>query len=131
MRQRATFCSILLTLTVLAGTSTAQSNLGRIVGTVRDSSGAIVPDVKVTVANEGTGLVREFHSTATGNYEVPNLVPGLYRVEAQHTGFKHFLRQGVPLDTGRTVRVDIDLEVGRRPGHPDAPAPDVVNQPAA
>jgi len=97
---------------LLAGLLEAQSNLGRIVGSVRDPSGAAVSGARVLVTNEGTGLAREFRSLETGDYEVANLVAGLYRVEAEMPGFKRFLRSGVVLDAGRTVRVDVLLELG-------------------
>jgi hypothetical protein len=90
----------------------AQSNLGRIVGTVKDSSGAAVPAAKVKVINEGTNQAREFQSLDDGGYEVANLVAGVYRVEAEVAGFKRFTRGRIVLDAGRTIRVDAEMEIG-------------------
>ncbi len=103
-----------LSLTLLlAAPLCGQSNLGRIVGTVKDSSGAVIPSTRVVVTNEGTGQVREFGSLPSGDYEVVNLVAGVYRVEAESQNFKRFVRAGVVLDAGRTIRVDVVLELGQ------------------
>lgn len=90
----------------------AQTNLGRVVGTVRDTSGSVLPSAKVTVTNEGTNVSREFVTLPTGDYEVANLVAGSYRVDVEMTGFKRFSRSGNLLDAGRTIRVDATLELG-------------------
>lgn len=111
MRRVAYFALLGIVLTGAPGRG--QSNLGRIVGTVKDSTGAVVPDTNITVVNEGTGVERRFQSLSTGDYEIPNLVAGAYRVEANQSGFKRFARTGVVLDAGRTVRIDVQLEVGQ------------------
>jgi hypothetical protein len=85
----------------------AQTNLGRILGTVRDSSSSPVPGVLVVVTNDGTGWRRDFPSQEDGGYEVTNLVPGTYTVSAELAGFKRFVRHGVVLESGRTVRIDV------------------------
>ncbi|MGH8247397.1 MAG: carboxypeptidase-like regulatory domain-containing protein, partial [Gammaproteobacteria bacterium] len=97
---------------VFAGVAFAQTNLSRLVGTVRDASGAAVAGATVVVTNDGTGWTREFHSQPTGDYEVPNLLAGTYSIAVQATGFKQFVRRNIVLDAGRTVRTDVDLVVG-------------------
>ncbi|MBI3684493.1 MAG: carboxypeptidase regulatory-like domain-containing protein [Acidobacteria bacterium] len=91
----------------------AQSSLGSLVGSVRDSSGAVVPNVTVTVTNVATNQSRTFASGAEGGYEVTHLIPGVYRVTAESAGFKRFAVERVPLDAGAIVRVDVRLEVGQ------------------
>ncbi len=91
----------------------AQSNLGTIVGTVRDASGAVVPGATVTATNTATNQSRAFTSDSTGNYEVTHLIAGAYRVTAEAPGFKRFAVEHVQLDVGATVRVDARLEVGQ------------------
>ncbi|MFB3902427.1 MAG: TonB-dependent receptor domain-containing protein [Acidobacteriota bacterium] len=90
----------------------AQTNLGRIVGTVRDNTGGVIPGVAVVVLNEGTNWTREFLTNETGAYEIANLVAGTYTVSAEMTGFRRFVRPGVVLDAGRTVRIDVQMEIG-------------------
>jgi hypothetical protein len=60
-------------------TSWAQTNEGRILGTVRDSSGGVVVGAKVTVTNTGKDVSRELVTNGTGEYIAPSLEPGLYR----------------------------------------------------
>jgi hypothetical protein len=90
----------------------AQTSLGRILGTVRDPSQSAVPGVLVVVTNDGTGWRRDFLSQEDGGYEVTNLVPGTYTISAELAGFKRFVRPSVVLESGRTVRIDVALEVG-------------------
>ena len=104
---RLVYCLALSAVSLLA-----QSNMGRIVGSVKDATGALVPGAQIQVVNEGTGVSREFKSLENGEYEVASLVAGSYRVEAGRDGFKRFVRPGVVLDAGRSVRVDVTLEIG-------------------
>lgn len=112
MRLRSARLAALLMCIVVCAL-VAQTNLGRIVGTVRDSSGAIIATAHVAVTNEGTGWTREFLSSDAGDYELPNLPAGTYSISAQLPGFKKFVRDGVVLDPGRTLRLDVRLEVGQ------------------
>ncbi len=90
----------------------AQTNLGRIVGTVRDNTGGVIPGVTVVVTNEGTSWTRQFLTNETGGYEIANLIAGNYTVSAEMSGFRRFVRPDVVLDSGRTVRIDVQMEVG-------------------
>src|SRR5207249_8714967 len=56
--------------------------------TVRDPSGAVAPGVKITIRNQGTGVERTTETESDGNYVVPALEPGVYRVEARAEGFR-------------------------------------------
>ncbi len=91
----------------------AQSSRGTILGTVRDPSGASVPGTKVTVTNLGTNIAFNYETDDTGNYYVPSLLPGRYRVEAEKAGFKKFIVAEVIVEVNQTARVDVNLEVGR------------------
>jgi hypothetical protein len=64
----------------------AQSVSGTILGTVTDSSGAVISNAKVTVVNEGTGLTRTLTSDANGEYSAPSVPTGHYTVIAELTG---------------------------------------------
>ena len=59
-----------------------------ITGAITDSSGSVVPDAKITVIHEATGLKTEALRTTSGDYRVPFLRPGAYRIEVQKTGFR-------------------------------------------
>jgi hypothetical protein len=90
----------------------AQTIFGTILGTATDSSGAVIPGVKIRVTNVDTALDREAETDALGNYEVSALLPGRYRVTAERTGFQRLLREGIELQTRQVARVDLTLTVG-------------------
>ncbi|PYT18969.1 MAG: hypothetical protein DMG58_37225, partial [Acidobacteria bacterium] len=61
----------------------AQTSAGAIVGVIRDSSGSVIPHAKAVVTNLGTNVSSPFVTDSTGNYYVPALIPGHYKVEAE------------------------------------------------
>src|SRR5947207_12921620 len=74
---------------------------------------AVVPGVEITLTAVGTNVaVRTVLSDANGNFEMPDLKPGLYRLKADLAGFKSFLADAVRLDGVQTRRIDVTLEVG-------------------
>jgi hypothetical protein len=87
----------------------AQSS-GAVQGTITDAQGAVVPGVTVIVRNEATGVERSLVSDAAGEYLVPSLAPGRYRIEAHLSGFQDQARE-VDVDVARTVVVNIRLMV--------------------
>src|SRR5687767_12562330 len=82
---------LLLTLLLLlacAAPVLAQSDRGAITGTVTDPSGAVVAGAKVTATNADTNEVREVTTSDEGNYTIPELKAGPYRVVVEAPGFK-------------------------------------------
>jgi len=90
----------------------AQTTFGTILGTVTDSTGAVIPGAKVTVRNEGTNISQETVTDERGDYSVSHLNPGSYTVSVAQQGFKRFTKTSIVLETASTVRVDASLEVG-------------------
>ncbi len=99
-------------LLALAGPSDAQVLYGSLVGNVADTSGATVPGATVTLINANTNLARETTTSADGAYRFVNVIPGTYRVRVVLTGFKEYVKEGVPISTNAVARVDVTLEVG-------------------
>jgi hypothetical protein len=89
--------------------TTGQATL---VGTITDSSGAIVPGAKVSVVNPQTSFLSESESNSQGDYYVPYLNPGLYGLTIKASGFKLYVRDGIAIRAGESPRVDVALEVG-------------------
>ena len=79
-------CAFALLLT--ASTALAQFDTATVVGTVRDTSGAVVPAAKVTLTSAGTGISVVKTSSADGNYEFPAVRPGSYLVTAEKSGLR-------------------------------------------
>lgn len=90
----------------------AQSTLGTLQGTVRDSTAAVVPQATVTVRNSGQNARFVTQTNALGNYEVHNLNLGQHEVTVEASGFGRFVHSGTELNARQVVRVDARLEVG-------------------
>ncbi len=102
---------LLMLLTLFSLPILAQETTGYIAGTVRDTSGAVVPAVSVTVTNQQTGQKYVAKSDDEGLYQVRELRPGRYSVEFQATGFASGQVRDVAVMVGRTAQVDVKLEV--------------------
>src|SRR6266542_2893085 len=101
------FCLLIWALQALAQTSSAT-----LTGTVRDSSGAVLPGVTITATNTLRNTSHSTISNEAGNYVIPALNPGTYSVTAELTGFKKFLQEGIVLQVNQVARIDITLDVG-------------------
>jgi len=89
-----------------------QTSAGAIVGVIRDASGATVPGAQITATNQGTNIAYPFMTDETGNYYIPSLLPGRYRLEAEKKGFKKVTARDVEVTVNQTIRVDLELPVG-------------------
>ncbi len=108
---RVTCFSVFLTFALGTG-AFAQDPRGSITGTVRDSSDAAIPGVSVRAVNAETGVAASAATNAAGSYQIPFLQPGVYRITAEVTGFKRFVRDKIEVRVGETVDLPIQLEIG-------------------
>src|SRR5881396_1977034 len=92
--------------------SFAQTSTATILGTVKDTSGALVPGVSITVKHTESGLTRSVVSGERGAYNVPLLPVGAYEITTTMPGFKQQVRTGINLVVGQEAVVDLTLEVG-------------------
>ncbi len=90
----------------------AQQALGSITGTVKDSSGAAVPDASVQVRNIGTNLKATVHTDSSGSYSIPNLPVGPYEVTFTKAGFETETHTQVAVQGDRTTTVAGNLKIG-------------------
>ena len=95
-----------------ASTVFAQAVTGTLLGTVTDSSGAVVTGAKVTITNEGTGFTRTASTDTAGEYTFPSIPTGRYTVLAEMQGFKAGALSGIVVGVDQRVRMDVSLEVG-------------------
>lgn len=107
MRSLACVFSLIFLATVGEAQTTAT-----IVGAVTDSSGAVVPNTKITAVHKATGVSRTTLTNTSGGYVLPLLPVGEYSVTAEVNGFKKETVTGVLLQVNQESRVDIALEVG-------------------
>src|SRR5216684_2314095 len=92
----------------------SQADTGRITGTASDVTGAVVPNVKVTIVAVETNRRQTFVTDSTGRYSSGPLQVGAYRVEAELTGFKRLVREAISLQVQETAVVNLQLELGER-----------------
>ncbi len=85
---------------------------GSLLGTITDSKGAVLPGATVVITEINTNVTRTDTANADGNYTFSNLTPGVYRVEAEHPGFKKTVHDRVEVLVNSTVRSDIELLPG-------------------
>ncbi len=90
----------------------AQAVNGTLVGTIADSTGAVLTGATVTITEAGTGVTRSMKTNESGNYVFPNLPPGNYNVAAEAQGFKKGIRSSVDVSINSTIRVDMTLSPG-------------------
>ena len=111
MRRLAVF-SMLVALCPVAP-ALAQFETATVVGTVRDSSGAVVADAKVTLTNTQTGVSAERMSDANGSFEFFTVRIGTYIVSAEKAGFSIALVENVQVTVGARQRVELTMAVGQ------------------
>ncbi len=102
---------VLLTLSSLV--LFAQTERGNITGQVTDTSAAAVPGATILITNHSTNQTSTVTTETNGDYNLPNLSPGTYRLEVSAQGFKKVVKDGVVMTAAATVRVDARLEVGQ------------------
>src|SRR5581483_1356359 len=105
-------CALLLLLALLAGTLSAQTTTGRIGGRVTDESGASLPNVKVSLANEDTGVSRDTMTNETGDYSFLEVPVGNYTLTFDVSGFQRNVRKNVALQLNQVLTLNPVLKVG-------------------
>ena len=112
MKSRMCFAFV-IALLVFASPLVAQTITGAITGTVADTSGAVVPNVRVTATNSATNIANTTQSNEAGVYNFPFLPVGTYRVTAELQGFKKVAMGPFPLEVNQIARIDVRLELGQ------------------
>jgi hypothetical protein len=110
-----TVCIVLLfflLFSVVAVNVHAQVAGGTISGTVTDSSGRVINNVQITIANVATGVTRDVTTNDEGFYSAPNLLPGTYEAKFSAKGFNTEVRKGIELTVGASVGLDQTMRVG-------------------
>ncbi|MGH9654098.1 MAG: carboxypeptidase regulatory-like domain-containing protein, partial [Bryobacteraceae bacterium] len=110
LRSRIVGISVLLFF-FSAGGLLAQE-VASVSGTVTDPSGAAVPGAKVIITNTATGASRTAVTSSRGVYSIPAVNSGVYNVTANAKGFKAFSEQGVRVNVGAKLSIDLHLQLG-------------------
>jgi hypothetical protein len=104
---------VLVCLLAIAPIVFGQGVSGHIIGSVQDSSSAVIPNAQVTITNQETGIVFRTKSNAVGEYRSDNLPPGTYRVKIEAPGFRDTVSDGNIVTVDSNSRVDVSLQVGK------------------
>jgi len=92
----------------------SQGSFGRILGTVTDQSGGVISGATVTVIDTERGVTRTLTTDDAGAYNAPNLTAGNYTVRVEAKGFKKLERQGIGIEIGKEVRIDLTVQPGEQ-----------------
>ncbi len=90
-----------------------QAITGTLVGTIRDATGAVIAAAHITATNTQTNVAQSTVSGSAGDYTIPTLPPGRYKVSAQITGFSTAVTSDVNVQIQQTTRVDFSLSPGQ------------------
>src|SRR5437868_5584312 len=112
LRNILVFALVALAVPQSAFIASAQSGEAEITGAVRDQSGAVIPDARVTLTRVESNQAYTSTAGGAGIYNFTGLKPGIYTITIEANGFKRLVRAGVQLATGERIRVDIDLQPG-------------------
>jgi len=106
--------ALVLSIVMLLGPASSwpQEATGRIVGTITDPTGAVIPGVQITVTNTATQVSRTANTNQDGYFQVLALPIGNYTIVAEHEGFRTVVIGQYKLLINQVLRVDIQLRVG-------------------
>lgn len=109
---RITATAIALLALLMAGSAAqAQILYGSLTGTVTDKTGAVVPNVMVTLTDQGTGATRSVQASGVGTYSILNVLPGTYTLSISQSGnFGGFTQKDIAVEVNRQVRIDVTLQ---------------------
>jgi hypothetical protein len=99
---------------LIAGTTARLNAQGyaKIVGTVTDTSGAVIPSATVTATQTQTGTATAVKSSADGEYVFPALLPSNYSIAIIAKGFEGYTQTGIVLEANQSLTVNIKLKIG-------------------
>lgn len=112
MQRAAILVSAILLVLASSSSLYGQSERARIIGTVTDPQGAVVPGATVIVTNAATGVASKATTNQDGQYQAPELPIGAYKVKVARQGFKTIETISYTLDINQTLRVDVSLPIG-------------------
>ena len=93
-------------------TAHAQFDTATVLGTVKDASGAVLPNANVTLKNVATGITANTQSDSEGNYQFTNVKIGVYQITGEAQGFAKAIAENIQVNVGARLRVDLAMKAG-------------------
>jgi hypothetical protein len=112
-RTISTVCGSIVISLILFSSAIAQTVTGTLSGTVTDATGAVIPNVPVTVRNSETGFSRTINTNGEGKYSMPFLPLGNYEVTVEAAGFQKVVKTGVVIELNKITVSNFTLEVSQ------------------
>jgi hypothetical protein len=110
--RRIYFLIAVIAMALLVSVTFAQTTSGDLVGTVKDPSGAIIPNANVTVTNQATGVAISMKSGSAGEFRASNLLPGQYDLAVSSAGFEPYTLHGITVELNKASTTNVTLSVG-------------------
>lgn len=104
--------AIAVAMFAMAGYGLAQNAAGTLTGVVQDASGSTIPGATVTVRNTATNVKQTNPTNGEGRFYQRYLLPGVYSVTVEKTGFQKYITSGIQVDVEQTVSLTIPMKVG-------------------
>jgi Carboxypeptidase regulatory-like domain/TonB-dependent Receptor Plug Domain len=105
------FGFLVLEFLLLSAAAIAQDTAS-LTGTIRDNTGAVIPDASVTLKNTATGIARDLKTNSAGEYVAAAVPPGQYNLTVSVAGFRKYQADGVILRVAQNARIDVTMRVG-------------------
>lgn len=96
IRSQAVAVSTIVSLLFLCSSALAQVDTGIVLGSVLDSTGAVIPEASITLTNQAQGTTLTTKTNGEGNYQFPVVRAGMYSVGVEAAGFKQSKRETFP-----------------------------------
>jgi hypothetical protein len=100
------------TILLVSPPVSAQTDTGRVLGSVVDPTQAVLVDAAVAITDTQRGITRATVTNSSGEFLVPNLLPGIYLVRVSAPGFRSVVRENIGLEVAQDIRIDFVLPPG-------------------
>ena len=100
------------TILLVSPPLSAQTDTGRVLGSVVDPTQAVLVDAAVAITDTQRGITRATVTNSSGEFLVPNLLPGIYLVRVSAPGFRSVVRENIGLEVAQDIRIDFVLPPG-------------------
>src|SRR5215472_17357069 len=111
---RRTIAAVFLTAVWLPNGLAQTSATGSIVGAVSEASGGMVSGAAIEVVDPASGQTRSARTNESGEYTIPNLPPGVYKVAVSAAGFRQSVVPGLNVEVAKSYTLNFTLQVGDR-----------------